>query len=85
VATVVVVGPDLRAQARYRDGRAKDIPPGAVAELVSEKGNPRNQRQLDRVLVTAPCSSLPSGTEVVDTPGSALIEQRATRRASLMI
>lgn len=70
VATVVVVGPDLRAEVRYRDGHSEDIALDAVGELVSERGNPGNECGVDRVLVTAPCRTLPPGTEVVDTPGT---------------
>lgn len=81
VATVVVVGPGLRAQVRYRDGRSGGIEPGAVAELVSEKGNPGNRRGVDRVLVTAPCRTLPTGTEVVDTPGTGSVHAANTGEA----
>lgn len=58
VTTVVAVGDATRAEVRYRGGEREDIALGAVAELVSEKGNPGNERGVDRVLVTARCELL---------------------------
>jgi GTP-binding protein EngB required for normal cell division len=81
VATVVAVGPKRRAEVRYQDGRSAEITLVEVAELVSEKGNPGNQRGVDRVLVTAPCRWLPPGTEVVDTPGTGSVHAANTDEA----
>jgi GTPase Era involved in 16S rRNA processing len=81
VATVVAVGPKRRAEVRYRDGRGEGITLAALAELVSEKGNPGNQRGVDRVLLTAPCRWLPPGTEVVDTPGTGSVHAANTDEA----
>jgi hypothetical protein len=81
VATVVVVGPALAAEIRYRDGRSEDVALEAVAELVSERGNPGNARGVDRVLITAPCGVLPVGTEVVDTPGTGSVHAANTGEA----
>lgn len=81
VATVVAVGSERRAEVRYRDGRSEGITLAAVAELVSEKGNPGNQRGVDRVLLTAPCRWLPPGTEVVDTPGTGSVHAANTDEA----
>lgn len=81
VTTVVAVGAPARAEARYRDGAHADIALSAVAELVSEKGNPGNERGVDRVLVTAPCDFLAPGTEVVDTPGTGSVNLANTDEA----
>lgn len=81
VTTVVAVGPATRAEVRYRDGERAEIELSAVAELVSERGNPGNERGVDRVLVTAPCNFLPSGTEVVDTPGTGSVNIANTEEA----
>lgn len=81
VTTVVVVGGGLRAEVRYRDGRSADVALDAIAGLVSEKGNPGNERGVDRVLVTAPCRTLPAGTEVVDTPGTGSVHAANTDEA----
>ncbi|MBV8996381.1 MAG: dynamin family protein, partial [Pseudonocardiales bacterium] len=66
---------------RYRDGRSEDITPDSIAGLVSEKGNPGNERGVDRVLVTAPCTTLPPGTELVDTPGTGSVYAANTGEA----
>ncbi|MFN2535052.1 MAG: dynamin family protein [Pseudonocardiaceae bacterium] len=81
VTTVVVVGGGLRAEVRYRDGHSEDVALDAIAGLVSEKGNPSNERGVDRVLVTAPCRTLPAGTEVVDTPGTGSVHAANTDEA----
>jgi hypothetical protein len=81
VATVVIVGAHLRAEVRYRDGRSENVDLDAIAELVSEKGNPGNERGIDRVLITAPCRILPPGTEVVDTPGMGSVHTANTDEA----
>lgn len=81
VATVVVVGPTLAAEIRYRDGRSEDVALEAVGELVSERGNPGNVRGVDRVLLSAPCRLLPAGTEVVDTPGTGSVHAANTGEA----
>ena len=81
VTTVVAVGAAAEAEVRYRDGDRAGIALGAVAELVSEKGNPGNKRGVDRVLVTAPCEFLPPGTEVVDTPGTGSVNVANTDEA----
>lgn len=81
VTTVVVVGAAARAEVRYRSGERADIALDAVAELVSEKGNPGNARSVDRVLVTAPCDFIPPGTEVVDTPGTGSVNVANTDEA----
>jgi GTP-binding protein EngB required for normal cell division len=81
VATVVAVGPERRAEVRYRDGHSEDIALDKIADLVSEKGNAGNERGVDRVLVTAPCRTLPPGTEVVDTPGTGSVHAANTDEA----
>jgi Dynamin family len=80
-ATVVAVGPTLAAEIRYRDGRSENVALEAVAELVSEWGNPGNDRGVDRMLITAPCRLLPPGTEVVDTPGTGSVHAANTGEA----
>lgn len=81
VTTVVAVGEAARAEVRYQSGERADIALGAVAELVSEKGNPGNAHGVDRVLITAPCVFLPPGTEVVDTPGTGSVNVANTDEA----
>jgi hypothetical protein len=57
VTTVVAVGDTTRAEIRYRHGEREDIALGAVAELGSEKGNPGNERGVDRCWSPRPASS----------------------------
>jgi small GTP-binding protein len=82
VATVVTVGREPRAEVRHHDGRTASIGLDGVAALVSEQGNPGNERGVDRVCVTAPTPWLPPGTEVVDTPGTGSVYEANTDEAN---
>lgn len=81
VATVVAVGTVPDWQVRYLDGHSETVDASEVAGLVSERGNPSNERHVDRVLITAPCLVLPEGTEVVDTPGTGSVHTANTDEA----
>ena len=78
VPTTMTVAADLAASVWFRDGTSEKIGVDGVAEYVSERGNPSNSRQVDRVALQAPTGSLPIGTEVVDTPGTGSIHRANT-------
>ncbi|GAB3366144.1 MULTISPECIES: dynamin family protein [Amycolatopsis] len=82
VATTVTVASTVDAEVRYRDGRSRPIGLDEVAELVSERGNPGNVRQVDTVRISAPSACLPAGTEVVDSPGTGSVHQANTEEAA---
>ncbi|MFD2474790.1 dynamin family protein [Amycolatopsis silviterrae] len=82
VATSVTVESTVDAEVRYRDGRRHPLRLGDVAELVSERGNPGNVRNVDTVRITAPSPYLPAGTEVVDSPGTGSVHQANTDEAA---
>ena len=62
-ATVVADDPEADEQIRT-DISLEDLP-----AFVSEAGNPRNERRIQVVEVTIPCSLLAGGLTFVDTPG----------------
>jgi GTPase SAR1 family protein len=82
VATTVTVGSPVRAEVCYLDGQALPIGLDEVADLVSEQGNPSNAKRVDTVRITAPSPHLPTGTEVVDTPGTGSVHRANTDEAA---
>jgi GTP-binding protein EngB required for normal cell division len=81
VATVVRVGSQRQGWARDLHGTWRELRIDEVADLVSERGNPGNERRVDHVLVTSPTAHLPEGTEVVDTPGTGSVQLPNTEEA----
>jgi GTP-binding protein EngB required for normal cell division len=86
VVTAVRYGPlerasILRARRRFREA----IPPDALADFVTERGNPSNVKGIASVEVEAPAAFLKRGLHLVDTPGvgSAHAESTAITRAFL--
>lgn len=69
VPTEIVAGPDLEARVELVDGTATSCAVDALADWVTEKGNPVNYKGVKRAVVTAPSELLKSGVMLVDTPG----------------
>lgn len=67
--TIVEYGEQTGARALYTDGRREVIGVDAVADYVSEEGNPGNARGIEAVVVTVPVPLLAGGVRLVDTPG----------------
>ena len=68
------------------DGGRFEISLDALADYVTEAGNPGNERAVERVEVRVPASVLGSGVVLVDTPGLGSIHLHNTEigRASLL-
>lgn len=69
VPTRLRYGPALRAAVTYGDGRSEIVPVDQLADLVTEKGNPGNLRNVVRAVVEVPSRRLKHGIVLVDTPG----------------
>jgi hypothetical protein len=70
--TLVRYGDDLAAVVRRREGEeqvAERIPVEELGGWVSEVGNPRNEKRVERVEITVPTAILRQGLVLVDTPG----------------
>lgn len=81
VATVVRIGDGAHARARALDGSWRDLAPGEVTDLVSERGNPGNRERVDHVEVVVRSDRFPPGTEIVDTPGTGSVHELNTVEA----
>ena len=70
--TLVRYGETSSAIVRRREGDqavADQIPVAELGGWVSERGNPGNEKQVERVEITAPSAILRQGLALVDTPG----------------
>jgi small GTP-binding protein len=81
LATTVRYGRDEGVSAVFRDGRAESFPLAALGDLVTERGNPGNRRNLASVTVVADAPMLARGVELVDTPGTGSVYAHNTAEA----
>ncbi|MHC1741921.1 MAG: dynamin family protein [Syntrophobacteraceae bacterium] len=69
IVTVLTYGDTVSIQVYYEDGRVEAIKSEALADYVTETGNPRNERQVKEVLIHYPSPYLRDGVRLIDTPG----------------
>jgi GTP-binding protein EngB required for normal cell division len=81
VATTIRHGDHPRVQAKFRDGHEEKHPIAALADLVTERGNPSNRRRIAGVTVYLDAPMLASGVELVDTPGTGSVFEWDTEAA----
>jgi len=76
VPTRLRYGSVLRAEVTYATGRSEEITIDEFRNLVSEAGNPGNQRNVARAIVEIPSPRLSQGIVLVDTPGLGSLARR---------
>jgi GTP-binding protein EngB required for normal cell division len=81
VATTVRYGNDPRAEVLFLDGHEEKHPLTALADFVTEPGNPRNRRGVAGVTVYLDEPLLAAGVELVDTPGTGSVFEWDTETA----
>jgi small GTP-binding protein len=81
LATTVRYGRDEGVSAVFRDGGVESFPLAALGDLVTERGNPGNCRNLASVTVVADAPVLARGVELVDTPGTGSVYAHNTQEA----
>ena len=69
VITVVTQGKKLAVKVVYQNGEARNIGKNEIAEYVTENGNPKNIKGIERVEISLPSDFLSKGITLVDTPG----------------
>ncbi len=77
-------GTSLRAAVTYGDGRSEVVSVEQLGELVTEKGNPGNLRNVVRAIVEVPSRRLKQGIVLVDTPCLDPLPERARQRPWLI-
>jgi GTPase Era involved in 16S rRNA processing len=78
IATVMTYGDALRIKVYFNDGNVAEIKPESLPEYVTEKGNPKNVKDVNEVVVTYPSHYLKDGVRLIDTPGVGSIYQHNT-------
>lgn len=78
IATILTYGEALRIRVYFNDGRMTEIKPESLPQYVTEKGNPKNEKDVREVVVTYPSPYLKDGVRIVDTPGVGSIYQHNT-------
>lgn len=79
--TTVRYGQDEEVSAVFADGRSERFPLAALEDLVTERHNPANRRQLSSVTVRLDVPVLARGAELVDPPGTGSVYEHNTAAA----
>ncbi len=78
IVTIMKYGDALRIKVFFNDGRITEIRPESLSEYVTEKGNPKNIKNVSEVIITYPSPYLKDGVRLIDTPGVGSIYQHNT-------
>lgn len=79
VVTVLRHGNRAHGLVHFQNGRTAEIPLDRLPEFVTEKGNPRNAKQVAYVEVYHPSPYLAGGVTLIDTPGVASVYEHNTQ------
>jgi len=78
IVTVIEYGPSLHIRVFFNNGEVKEITREELPLYVTEKGNPRNRRDVAEVVVHYPSEYLKDGVRLIDTPGVGSVYQHNT-------
>jgi GTPase SAR1 family protein len=69
VVTVIQYGQAPSASIELRSGQKREVALDSLDEYVTERGNPKNAKEVRQVLIRYPCPWLAAGLRLIDTPG----------------
>jgi tRNA U34 5-carboxymethylaminomethyl modifying GTPase MnmE/TrmE len=78
IATILKYGESMNIKVYFNDGSVIEIEPDGLLQYVTEKGNPKNEKNVQEVIVTYPSPYLRDGVRLIDTPGVGSIYQHNT-------
>jgi GTP-binding protein EngB required for normal cell division len=78
VVTLIRSGASARAHLELLDGRSQELPLEALADFVTERGNPKNAKGVRQVIIEHPSAWLADGVRLIDTPGIGSVYQHNT-------
>ncbi|MEW6408705.1 MAG: dynamin family protein [Nitrospirota bacterium] len=78
IGTILKYGEALRIRVYFNDGRMGEIKPESLPQYVTEKGNPKNEKNVKEVVITYPSPYLKDGVRLIDTPGVGSVYQHNT-------
>jgi hypothetical protein len=71
-------GEALRINVHFNDGRVAEIRPESLPDYVTERGNPKNEKDVSEVVITYPSPYLRGGVQIIDTPGVGSVYEHNT-------
>jgi GTPase Era involved in 16S rRNA processing len=78
IATILMYGETLNIKVYFNDGRVTEIESANLPQYVTEKGNPRNEKNVQEVIITYPSPYLKDGVRLIDTPGVGSVYEHNT-------
>ena len=78
VVTLMKYGDALRIAVHFNDGRAAEIKQESLPDYVTERGNPKNGKDVSEVVITYPSPYLQGGVQIIDTPGVGSVYEHNT-------
>jgi GTPase Era involved in 16S rRNA processing len=78
IITVLRYGDKLSITTFFDNGIKKEITLDDLPQYVTEKNNPKNEKNVNRVEITLPSPYLKNGVQIIDTPGVASVYERNT-------
>lgn len=78
IVTIMKYGEALRIMVHFNDGRVAEIKKESLPEYVTERGNPKNEKDVSEVVITYPSPYLRGGVQIIDTPGVGSVYQHNT-------
>jgi GTP-binding protein EngB required for normal cell division len=78
IATILKYGETINIKVYFNDGRVIDIEPASLPQYVTEKGNPKNEKEVQEVIIAYPSIYLKDGVRLIDTPGVGSVYEHNT-------
>ena len=78
IATILKYGEIFNITVYFKDGKVIETEPASLTQYVTEKGNPRNEKDVQEVVITYPSSYLKDGVRLIDTPGVGSVYEHNT-------
>jgi len=69
VVTIIEYGEQLKIEVIFQNGQRREIRREELADYITERGNPRNQKGVWEVVIAYPSDYLRDGVRIIDTPG----------------
>jgi len=69
VVTIIEYGEKLKIEVLFQNGQRQEIRREELADYITERGNPRNQKGVWEVVLAYPSDYLKDGVRIIDTPG----------------
>ena len=78
IATILKYGETLNIKVYFNDGRVIEIEPAGLPDYVTEKGNPKNIKDVLEVIITYLSPYLKDRVRLIDTPGVGSVYEHNT-------